>query len=1395
MTTELTVKGGLIDESIALRLPLGALLGAGATAEVYEVKGAPQLALKIARDGYDGILLREARALSLVEGSGAPRLFGLARDGASVRLVIERAPRTSLLHHLRLLEETVPPLRRQEERMKLAVAVLREVGRALLQLHTLGWAHRDIKPENIMVETETGGFRSSVWLIDFGLASDETYVRSGTPLFLPPAVLEGKNVDAARSDAYALCRTLAGLFDERWIQTRHVPGGLAQLPSPMVELLGPVLEPRDSLWPGVPWILKRAEEFGLLPPGTETEPTLRQHYLATRFSELTHLRPGFDIEVSGVPGTWCKQVGGVFARTARLTRGEVPESKEAHAQTVVDLDVHDRGRFLGRVLGPLAASWELPPVSDQVLIERLIALGQSTSLRAVTFRVLSEALRGGRTAGPSAQTQEPCALALALGNRPVATATLHVIAELNEAPDLLLEEAAQVARLSGDLRLAEQLLGRCHSESAQIGRAQLLSRRGDRVQAEMRLVELLGQTESETIRSRVLPLLARYSLDRGEFVECAALLEKAEPSASKNEVEALLALMQGRFDDCARLVDRGLGRAEDPEAKARLFGVRGLLEHSRGDSFAAGADFRRAVDFARSAGAALEEATYLTGVASAASDAGLLSEALDASERAERLFEALDQRAQMARSILARVSVLSVLGAETEVRSLVARGIALARSGGDTRCEAFLLLCACDVSEDQAEKRRCAQLAWDQLTGGDRDDRLSAAARLLEATGELTPEADTWAEQSERIDVCLSWWKARAQFLLQKSELDAGAAAGKVLEHLERVCSAAQRPLSLGPALVAGAHLALRVGRAETARLFLTRADEVARHLLAHVRPAHLASAQALSWVEQARGSRTQAMDGADQLSDVEGLLKALGRRQGFVSLLDQVLDMLLLWTGVERGLLLLRAPGKKLVVRAARNLNRGDLSEEQRQLSFSVAHRAVEEGRPVVLVDAAFDATNLHRSVVSLNLRSVLAVPLVARGEILGVAYLDDRVRRGAFGQRELSWANLIGTVAALAICDERDRLNLRRALRRAERAEQRLSEQLSENELELELAERELSRIKDERKLRGGYENIIGRSRPMRELLSLVDRVAASEVPVLILGESGTGKELIARAIAQGGTRKGKPFIAENCAAVPEALLESTLFGHRRGAFSGAASNQAGLFALADGGTLFLDEVGEMPLSMQSKLLRVLQDGLVRPLGAERSTKVDVRLIVATHRDLEKMVAEGNFRQDLYFRLNVVHLRLPPLRERREDIPLLVRHFLATHGDPSRSVSDVALGRLAAFEWPGNVRQLENEIRRMLVLGGEHLTAADLSPEVLALTSEGGSPTLTLRQKLDALERQLVIEALEQSGGNRTRAAEALGISRFGLQKMTQRLSIDVDSQVQKSGRIRARGLDERS
>ena len=297
-----------------------------------------------------------------------------------------------------------------------------------------------------------------------------------------------------------------------------------------------------------------------------------------------------------------------------------------------------------------------------------------------------------------------------------------------------------------------------------------------------------------------------------------------------------------------------------------------------------------------------------------------------------------------------------------------------------------------------------------------------------------------------------------------------------------------------------------------------------------------------------------------------------------------------------------------------------------------------------------------------------------------------------------------------------------------------------------------------------------IVGRSRAMEEVIQRAERVAETKSTVLITGETGTGKELVARAIHDRSAQRDMPLIKVNCAAIPDTLLESELFGHVRGAFTGATTTKKGKFALADGGSIFLDEIGTMQPALQSKLLRVLQEREFEPLGSERSEKVDVRIIAATNRNLRQMVTEGKFQEDLFYRLNVIPIEIPPLRERRDDIPALVEHFVRKHaqrtGRRIDRIEDGVLAELQQYDWPGNVRELENTIERAVVLStGPVIGARAIS--VLGATTQQttGLPSLTLRQNIEWVERETIRRALESAGGVKKDAAELMGISQRAL------------------------------
>jgi transcriptional regulator with GAF, ATPase, and Fis domain len=427
-----------------------------------------------------------------------------------------------------------------------------------------------------------------------------------------------------------------------------------------------------------------------------------------------------------------------------------------------------------------------------------------------------------------------------------------------------------------------------------------------------------------------------------------------------------------------------------------------------------------------------------------------------------------------------------------------------------------------------------------------------------------------------------------------------------------------------------------------------------------------------------------------------------------------------------------------------------------------SVARKVVRERAAVLAADAPNEAFS-SESLLGASIRSTIGVPLWKGNDILGVLQVDNRAAPAMFATRDVDALGVLAADASLAVANAR-------LIARLEQAEQRLS--------------RENQFLKGRERARSGGSRIVGASKAIAELLAQLDKVADTRVSVLVEGETGTGKELIASALHYRSSRRDKLFVAQNCAAFPEHLLESELFGHKRGAFTGASEDRKGLFEVADGGTLFLDEIGEMPLSLQAKLLRVLTDGEVRPLGATQVKHVNVRIVAATNRKLENEIKTGRFREDLYYRLKVFPLRVPPLRERRDDVHLLAAFFLERYAkEMGKTVAGFAqetLVLLASHGWPGNVRELENEVQRLVIQvdPGAYVTPELLSPSVrgatVALSPRNTATAGTLKERVDQVERVIVLEVLKEHDNNKTSAARALGITREGLHKKMKLLGI---------------------
>jgi serine/threonine-protein kinase PknK len=522
---------------------------------------------------------------------------------------------------------------------------------------------------------------------------------------------------------------------------------------------------------------------------------------------------------------------------------------------------------------------------------------------------------------------------------------------------------------------------------------------------------------------------------------------------------------------------------------------------------------------------------------------------------------------------------------------------------------------------------------------------------------------------------------------------------------------------------------------------------------------------------------------GSEERDRLFQIIRRLASERDLDRLLERIIESAVDLSGAERGSVLLVDAAGHLMPQITRA--RPALQDEAHELfSRSIAEAVLIDGEPIVTVDAVADGRlQSYVSVHRLMLRSVACLPIRGYTGTVGVLYLEHRRSRGRFSESTVELLGSFADQAAIALENARQLAEIQRQKDELEQANQELREAkgqledlLATRTLQLDDVQRELARATQKRELWPSPHGIIGRNPALQRVLDGVKRLAGNNVPVVICGETGTGKELVARAIHYSGARANQPFIAINCGALPESLLESELFGYTKGAFSGADRDRRGLIAAASGGTLFLDEVSEMPARMQAGLLRVLQERKVVPLGSETEESVDVRIVTATHRPLATLVARGEFREDLMYRLSVVELNLPPLRARREDIPLLCDHFLrefaAREGIPRCLLSRPALATLMDQAWPGNIRQLSHVLLQACVMAeGSSIGVSDLglSDSIVPPPTAAGSDTVArpglLVENLDhhrQAEKQRILHALEAAGWNRVKAAQALGMPR---------------------------------
>ncbi|HWS98733.1 MAG TPA: sigma 54-interacting transcriptional regulator [Pyrinomonadaceae bacterium] len=493
----------------------------------------------------------------------------------------------------------------------------------------------------------------------------------------------------------------------------------------------------------------------------------------------------------------------------------------------------------------------------------------------------------------------------------------------------------------------------------------------------------------------------------------------------------------------------------------------------------------------------------------------------------------------------------------------------------------------------------------------------------------------------------------------------------------------------------------------------------------------------------------------ARDLSALMKIATTINSVRGLEAVQRQLLELIFEVVPADSGAILLTEGGGAEEFSSVFGLDRQSGPNKTVRVSRTITDRVLSEGVSILSNDVqesgAFDEAE---SLIASHIQALLCVPLMLFDKPQGVIYLYASDPLTRFDKDHLQLLTAIAGIAAVAL----------------------------ENASHVEWLESENQRLQDDIQIE---RNMIGESPRMREVYQFIARVAPTNSTVLIQGESGTGKELISRAIHLNSPRKGKAFVAVNCAALTETLLESELFGHEKGAFTGAVAQKKGKLEIADGGTLFLDEVGEMPPVLQVKLLRVLQEREFERVGGTRTLKVDIRLIAATNRDLEEAIRQGSFRQDLYYRLNVVSFSMPPLRERREDIPLLASYFVQKYADRCnrrvRGISSEARARLISYDWPGNVRELENAVERAVVLGTTELILPEDLPEAAlesaahASAARGaGVGVANYHEAVAEAKKQLILQAIEQAAGNYTEAAKLLGVHPNYLHRLIRNMNL---------------------
>lgn len=1452
------------------------LLGKGGGGEVWAVRDrrtGVKYALKVLAQNSSqpeiDALIREAMALSGLEGLGVPRVIRFGRMPGAGRPYMVR----ELIDGVSLDEL----IQRPNEDVRRMLDVLVRAAEQLTVVHRAGLLHGDVKPANIM-RADSG----EVTFVDLGLAAvwreGGTPVEGLTPRYAAPELLMGRPL-TVRAEVYALGVILADLLElAQPLQFQPLP----------IAALEPIVERATADEPAERQ--PSADEFAsalrsalgerLGEPGHNAavfwpivgmEPTV-----LSLLKEIANIEPGGTLRVVGPPGSgrsallrrtaWSLGIDGervvylddTCADRPGAVREELFEHSRLHGVTVLvdDADMLDevdqrelaeakkagaRIVVVGRAgIHDNARDWLVPPLeahAARALVHRAVP---SLTARMLDTVVAASGCRAGElrrlvrlidqhaiaSQGDLERLIKKQDILADLPDDPLSAARYLLdhgryidakarLAELGEDPGL--EGRVLRARLNlglGDARSALQVLeeGKAELEATKnpelvaewhvfVARARLgLGEYQTAIDIVEALPECSNELKAEAEAYRGLGFERLGQTDQAKRVLEAAL-SRLEGSAAPR-VESLvltclaLALQRADEPDAAReALEAGIVAAEtagDAGALATLqLNLAGLLK-LRGELAQAIEHFEAAVDTGRRSGRRYTMQHALLNLANTDLYLGRMA-------RAQSSIETLQaQETQLSSELKAelmgrRAELEAQLGRLAPAARLYRNCAAAYRALGrpidavEAELEGVLIATQTESPDFSALQsivdQACATL---EGSGSHRALRALAAARVAEGLGDEPKARELLAEAIEaaRETRHLEWlWKAlevRAQLYEDDGQtLLARRDREEALATLEEVGARLPRDLR---------------------EVYWN--DPRRRQLRSAVEGGFARAATEHSPVNLAPVSRRGANKGKISVSTLTvtpleqrlaRILEINAELAGVVDLqrlTERIVDHSVDLLHAERGYLILLDEDGRLTVHTSRVRDGDDAHAE---FSRSIAESVITTSEPMISVNAESDSRlRSYASVHQLMLKSVACVPIRApSGRAIGALYLETRTGPGAHFAQELPTLSAFGDQAAVALENARLlRENQKRAAelevanQELEEAHEHLRELLGDRTQKLKAARRKLRDARDTLLGHFGYKGLVGTSAAMRRVYALIDRLKDTDLPVLITGESGTGKEVVARVVHEVSARSKQRFLGVNCGAIPEHLLESELFGHVKGAFTGADRDRKGLFREAEGGTILLDEIGETPAKMQTGLLRVLQERKLRPVGGVQEEDVDVRVIFATNRDLKRLVDEGRFREDLYYRIHVVELHLPPLRERAEDIPQLVDHFFgifaARYKRERKVLTRAAQHRLANYPWPGNVRQLENVLLNAWVLSeGNEVDVDDLDLPMRSTKLQGTTaqpvsqkPASSNRvqppSKKETLsqhrrdERERILSALKACNWNRVKAAELSGIPR---------------------------------